>query len=71
LGRLHADDDSALFDARVLKEAVHEYGHTLGLGHCVDPGCVMHFSNTLADTDRKGDWFCPRCAKVAGFSKTA
>lgn len=36
---------------RILKEAVHEIGHSLGLGHCPDPKCVMHFSNALADTD--------------------
>ena len=56
-----ASDDSGLFVRRLATEAVHEIGHTLGLGHCPDPHCVMHFSNTLADTDRKGYRFCPRC----------
>jgi len=46
---------------RSLKEAVHELGHTLGLGHCEDTGCVMHFSNSLIDTDVKGRYFCSRC----------
>ncbi|MHB1007373.1 MAG: archaemetzincin family Zn-dependent metalloprotease [Chloroflexota bacterium] len=46
---------------RALKEAVHEIGHTVGLGHCPDPACVMHFSNTLADTDRKGHLPCTAC----------
>ncbi len=46
---------------RMLKEAVHELGHTLGLDHCEDAGCVMHFSNSLADTDIKGSYFCGRC----------
>jgi archaemetzincin len=50
-----------LFRRRALTEAVHELGHTLGLAHCQDPGCVMRFSNTLADTDRKGPDFCPGC----------
>jgi archaemetzincin len=59
--RLLAGADEALFRARLLKEAVHELGHTLGLEHCADPGCVMHFSNSLADTDRKGDAYCSRC----------
>ena len=44
-----------------VKEAVHELGHTRGLGHCADPRCVMAFSNSLADTDRKGKEFCARC----------
>jgi archaemetzincin len=56
-------DDPDLFRQRVLKEAVHELGHTWGLGHCPDPRCVMHFSNTLHDTDVKGVTFCSRCRK--------
>jgi archaemetzincin len=60
--RLLAGADDALFRARLVKEAVHELGHTLGLEHCADAGCVMHFSNSLADTDRKGDAYCRRCA---------
>jgi archaemetzincin len=60
--RLAAGADEALFRARLVKEAVHELGHTLGLEHCADRGCVMHFSNRLADTDRKGDAYCGRCA---------
>lgn len=59
--RLVIGADDKLFRARLLKEAVHELGHTLGLGHCTDPGCVMHFSNSLADTDRKGNAYCERC----------
>jgi archaemetzincin len=44
-----------------VKEAVHELGHMFGLDHCSDLRCVMHFSNSLADTDRKGRDFCPSC----------
>ena len=51
----------SLFLERCVKEAVHEIGHTLGLRHCPDPGCVMHFSNTIWDTDRKGVAFCENC----------
>lgn len=54
-------EDENLFRQRLLKEAIHELGHTWGLGHCPDPLCVMHFSNTLRDTDVKGASFCPRC----------
>jgi archaemetzincin len=54
-------EHTALFHQRAVTEAVHELGHTYGLGHCPNPTCVMHFSNSLPDTDRKGDNFCPRC----------
>jgi archaemetzincin len=54
-------EDPPLFRQRVLTEAVHELGHTWGLTHCPDPHCVMHFSNTLHDTDLKGATFCRRC----------
>ena len=50
-----------LFLERALKEAVHELGHTYRLGHCGDTRCIMHFSNSLQDTDIKGPDFCPRC----------
>jgi predicted Zn-dependent protease len=46
---------------RGMPEAVHELGHTYGLGHCGNPRCVMFFSNSLADTDGKGSGFCPSC----------
>ncbi len=60
-----APDDEALFLARVVKEAVHELGHTYRLGHCRNRRCVMAFSNSLADTDYKGSEFCARCRKQA------
>jgi len=55
--------DEPLFQERAIKEAVHELGHTYGLGHCPNPRCVMHFSNSLADTDIKGATFCERCRR--------
>lgn len=53
--------DKGLFEARLLKEAVHELGHSYGLPHCENEQCVMFFSNTIQDTDRKGERFCPSC----------
>jgi len=50
--------DEEIFRKRVIKEAVHELGHTLGLRHCHDSYCVMHFSNSLRDTDIKSENFC-------------
>lgn len=55
-----------LFARRAVTEAIHELGHTFGLAHCRDPRCVMWFSNTLAESDRKGRGFCaPHRAALA------
>lgn len=56
-------ENQDLFLLRSLKEAVHEIGHLLGLGHCPNPKCVMHFSNSLLDTDKKDYQFCASCKK--------
>ena len=71
LARLGGGRDAAgqpLFARRAATEAIHELGHTYGLSHCRDTGCVMWFSNTLAETDRKGTAFC---ATHAGALKRA
>ena len=74
LPRLHQSfynqlEDTALFRARLLKEVVHELGHTWKLSHCANPQCVMHFSNSLYDTDIKEVDFCSRCQKGLAISK--
>jgi len=59
-------DDEALLVERTTKEAVHELAHTYGLTHCPQARCVMHFSNSLRDTDAKHVTFCPRCSAQLG-----
>jgi len=56
-------EDEELFFERALKESLHELGHTFGLGHCSNSRCVMHFSNSIIDTDRKMADYCSRCLK--------
>ena len=59
LWRLRADEAAeGLVQRRAATEAIHELGHTYGLGHCRDARCVMWFSNTLAESGRKGSRFC-------------
>jgi len=55
------EPDDGLLLERAIKEAMHELGHVFGLSHCPNPRCVMHFSNSLLDTDVKGPLYCPRC----------
>ncbi|RLE49238.1 MAG: archemetzincin [Candidatus Methanomethylicota archaeon] len=57
-----AKDPLQVFYERVVKEAVHELGHTFGLKHCSKPTCVMRFSNSVLDTDFKSSKFCESCS---------
>lgn len=46
---------------RVLKEAVHELGHTFGLVHCEERNCAMSLANTIQHVDHKRADLCPAC----------
>jgi archaemetzincin len=62
----YGENNESLFFQRLVKEAVHELGHTFGLEHCSNPRCVMHFSNSIYDTDFKSDSFCSNCKNKLG-----
>ena len=57
-----------LLRQRLLKEAVHELGHTFGLTHCREYDCVMAASHAVERIDLKGSHFCEACRpRVSGF----
>ncbi len=59
-------ENKPLFLLRALKEANHELGHLLGLRHCSTSNCVMRFSLSIWDVDKK-DWKpCDRCLSKLG-----
>ncbi|ALM74769.1 archaemetzincin family Zn-dependent metalloprotease [Thermococcus barophilus] len=56
-------NNGELLKDRAIKEAMHELGHVFGLEHCPNPKCVMHFSNSILDTDLKSREYCDNCLK--------
>ena len=61
---LAADDD--LVRQRLLKESVHELGHTLHLHHCQDYRCVMASSHAVEWIDLREARFCAECQSKVG-----
>jgi archaemetzincin len=64
--RLHQEfyglpPDDGLLRERLLKEAVHELGHTLDLRHCDDYRCAMAASHAVEWIDLKEMGMCPAC----------
>jgi archaemetzincin len=60
-GDVHRQTESEeMLDLRILKEAIHELGHTFGLPHCKNY-CIMQLSNSLVNTDNKPKSFCESC----------
>ena len=51
----------AVLLARLMKESVHELGHTFGLVHCRTAGCAMARSASLRDVDAKTPHLCSEC----------
>lgn len=53
--------DPALLRDRLIKEAVHELGHTLELTHCEDYSCAMAPSHAVEWIDLKEAYLCADC----------
>lgn len=53
--------DRELLQQRLLKECVHELGHTLNLTHCDDYRCAMSPSHAVEWIDLKDSCLCHPC----------
>ena len=53
--------ESALLYERLAKVALHEVSHAIGIPHCRENGCLMHFSQGLKNLDGLNLHFCPKC----------
>jgi archaemetzincin len=51
---------------RLVKESVHELGHTFGLRHCANWRCVMSSSHAVERLDVKEAGFCRACRRAIG-----
>jgi archaemetzincin len=60
------DRDDDLLNQRLLKEAIHELGHTLDLRHCHDYRCAMASAHAVEWIDLRESTLCESCsARVA------
>lgn len=60
---------SAEMEPEILaKEALHEVGHLLGLGHC-SKSCVMSLSDTIEQAKEKPSSLCSSCSERIRFTR--
>jgi archaemetzincin len=59
-------ESGELLRERLVKESVHELGHTFGLRHCADWRCVMTSSHAVERLDIKTAEFCRACGRTVG-----
>jgi archaemetzincin len=57
------DRDGALLGERLLKECIHELGHTLDLRHCQDYRCAMASAHAVEWIDLRENSLCESCQK--------
>ena len=55
------DRDDALLSQRLLKESVHEIGHTFDLHHCQDYRCAMASAHAVEWIDLRESAFSESC----------
>lgn len=67
------DRDDELLSQRLLKESIHELGHTLDLHHCDHYRCVMASSHAVEWIDLRETHLCEACQaelEANGFART-
>jgi len=62
------DPDQELLRQRLLKEAVHELGHTFGLRHCQDYRCAMASAHAVEWIDIREGVLCEICRSQASWN---
>ncbi len=60
-GACEVKPPSSLLLSRLIKLSLHELGHTFGLPHCRQPGCLMGFAANLEKLDKKKIGLCKYC----------
>ena len=66
------EPDFALISQRLLKESIHELGHTLELSHCPDYRCAMASAHAVERIDLRENSLCQSCRSQVngGHSQT-
>ena len=56
--------DAEAMESRLIKVAVHEVGHLMGLKHCPNSNCVMSRACTVEELDFKDTFLCKHCREA-------
>jgi len=50
-----------IYTIRIIKQVVHELGHSLGLPYCNNRRCIMSYINNIFDLDNRLVFLCRKC----------